>query len=468
MLNPNDIYSHAESLYIDEVITVSDNPYKEDVYLIYNPDGYGGVLVVGKEIIDIIKLCNGYNTIKQISLSVNQAYENLLTIFNLLVSKQIIYSVKTSQKNYSNKKKVLTCWIHLTNNCNLKCKYCYIHKNSDVMSEELLFSSIDKMLLSCKKHNYDILSLMLVGGEPLTQFKLIKSLIDYCESNPYDVPVKYIIPTNGTLVSKDIARFIKDKEISVGVSLDGSKEYHDVNRIYKNGRGSYEDTIKGINNLIEHNIKPSIMVTVTAENLEGLPKLTKYLIEKEMFFRFSFERDTQTGHPRILNDISKCIRILNECFDIMEQYLNSGSYNWFFQFGDVTFSKPVRRACAAGKNFFALGQNGEIACCSLGLEAPRTNIINIKDIISEIDDIFSDISHTSACDVNECKICEWRHSCAGACPLQTSATYGDLLHISPYCELYKSLLPRVLKIYAISIYYKNKFRERGGVTHVHI
>ena len=37
MLNPNDIYSHAESLYIDEVITVSDNPYKEDVYLIYKP-----------------------------------------------------------------------------------------------------------------------------------------------------------------------------------------------------------------------------------------------------------------------------------------------------------------------------------------------------------------------------------------------------------------------------------------------
>lgn len=149
------------------------------------------------------------------------------------------------------RKKELTCWIHLTNDCNLRCKYCYIHKSSEIMSSDILFNSVDKMFESCIEHQFDCLALMLVGGEPLTQMQTIKSLVSYCNNHKSKIPVRFIIPTNGTLITKDVAQYIADNHISVGVSLDGLEEYHDTNRINRNGKGSFKDTIRGIDNLIE-------------------------------------------------------------------------------------------------------------------------------------------------------------------------------------------------------------------------
>ena len=300
---------------------------------------------------------------------------------------------------------------------------------------------------------------MLVGGEPLMRFDIIKEIINYCSEKKGNIHVKYIIPTNGTLITPKVAKYLVQNHISVGVSIDGIEQYHDKNRIRIDGTGSYHDSMRGIDNLIAEGMKPSVMVTVTPENLEGLPELTRLMIEKKIFFRFSFERDTQSGKPAILKHSQHCIEILQECFDIMKNALLSGKLGWRFQFGDVTFGRPCRRACAAGKNFFAIGQDGSIGSCSLGLECPKSNISDIHDVIPEICNIFSDISSTSACDVLECSQCTWKHSCAGACPLQTYATYKTFLHVSPYCTLYKACLPDVIRIYAMTIYYNNKAKE---------
>ena len=140
----------------------------------------------------------------------------------------------------------------------------------------------------------------------------------------------------------------------------------------------------------------------------------------------------------------------------MKNALLSGQLGWRFQFGDVTFGRPCRRACAAGKNFFAIGQDGSIGSCSIGLENPRGNIADIDDCISEIPNVFSDIACTSASMVDECSKCIWRHSCAGACPMQTFATYKTYMHTSPYCKIYKECLPDIVCIYAMTIYYNNK------------
>lgn len=86
----------------------------------------------------------------------------------------------------------------------------------------------------------------------------------------------------------------------------------------------------------------------------------------------------------------------------------------------------------------------------------QVKITDLTDVITYIDDIFSEISKTSACDVEECSKCLWRHSCAGACPLQTYATYKTYMHVSPYCNLYKACLPDVIRILEMTIYYNNK------------
>lgn len=447
-----------KDLFIDLAISKEDNPYNEDVYLLYNPEGYGGVLTVGKEIVDLIKRFDGTvdiaSAIKRAGFS-NEQSEMVKGFVETLIKNQILVS---SQKldNKKTWKKSLTCWLHITNDCNLRCKYCYIHKSRDDMHDSIVFETIDKMLESCRKNNIPNLEIMFVGGEPLMRFDLIKRIVDYCSENKGEINVGYIIPTNGTLITPEIAKYIVSHKMSVGVSIDGVEEYHDKNRVKIDGSGSYKLAMRGVDYLIAEGLKPSIMVTVTKENLDGLPKLTKMLIDKKIFFRFSFERDTVTGKPNVLMDEKHCIDVLKECFEIMKQALREGKTGWFFKFGDVTFSKPVRRACSAGKNFFSVGQDGSVGSCSLGLENTKVNIKDLKDVARDIEEIFSEIASTSACEVKECSKCLWRHSCAGACVLQTYATYKTCMHISPYCNLYKSCLPDVIRIFALTIYFNMK------------
>lgn len=460
-LNEKTVLTIPEELLINLALKKQDNRYDEDVYLLYNPIGYSGVLTVGKQVVDLINMFDGNRDIKTAINDVGfnkEDAEAARRIVDLLVNKQILKS-KEIVSNKGEWKRELTCWLHITNDCNLRCKYCYIHKTHSNMPNSIIYESINKMLESCRRNDYSTLSLMLVGGEPLMRFDTIKEIVSYCSSNKGDINVRYIIPTNGTLITPDVAKYIAENHISVGISIDGIGKYNDKNRIRVDGSGSYEMALKGIDNLIEQGIKPSIMITVTQQNLEGLPELTKLMIQKKLYFRFSFERDTQTGNPEILKNQEYCIKMLKQCFKIMEESLNIGETGWFFKFGDVTFGKPYRRACAAGKNFFSIGQDGSIGSCSLGLESPRSNITEINDVITDIDDIFSDISKTSACDVEECSKCIWRHSCAGACPLQTYASYKTYAHISPYCALYKACLPDVIRIHAMTIYYNNKKEE---------
>lgn len=458
MLNPNAILTVPKSLYIDLAIDSKSNMYNEEVYLLYNPVGYGGVMTVGKQVVDMIKAFDGVKDIQTVISEMDftpEEKEMANMIVRLLVEKQML-KAEGYVPNKDVWKKELTCWLHITNDCNLRCKYCYIHKSHCNMADGIVYESIDKMMDSCRKHNYESLCLMLVGGEPLMRFDLVKEIVSYCEENKGDLNVRFVLPTNGTLITPDVAKYIVSKQMSVGISIDGVEEYHDINRVKVDGSGSYKLAMKGIDNLIAEGLKPSIMVTVTKQNLDGLPALTKALIDKQIYFRFSFERDTQTGKPAILEDEKHCIDVLKQCFAIMEAAYNEGKMGWHFQFGDVSFTKPCRRGCAAGKNFFAIGQDGSIGSCSLGLECTKTNISEVNDVISDIENVFAEIGKTSACDVSECSTCLWRHSCAGACPLQTYATYKTYMHISPYCNVYKECLPDVIRIYAMAIYYNNK------------
>ena len=60
----------------------------------------------------------------------------------------------------------------------------------------------------------------------------------------------YMIKTNGTLIDEDIMFFLMDNDFDVQISLDGCREANDMNRVYMNQEGSYEDVIKVINKFL--------------------------------------------------------------------------------------------------------------------------------------------------------------------------------------------------------------------------
>ncbi len=162
------------------------------------------------------------------------------------------YSVGKSIKLWNNGAAQSITFI-VTDDCNLRCKYCYVtHKCADKkMSFETGKKIVDYMLTAdIQKEEAVILD--FIGGEPLLEAELIDKICDYFKirafelNHPWYWNYRINICTNGVNYASDAVQNLIKKnygKISVSISIDGTKEKHDMQRVFPDGTGSY-DSIK--------------------------------------------------------------------------------------------------------------------------------------------------------------------------------------------------------------------------------
>lgn len=130
----------------------------------------------------------------------------------------------------------------VTENCNLNCIYCYEHqKNKRIMTFDTAKSILDEYLPTMKEKNTVIIEVF--GGEAFINFDLIKEIDNYIRDNYSDINIIYETTTNGTLVHGEIQNWLsKNKErFAISLSLDGTKYMHDQNRVYIDGKGTFNN-----------------------------------------------------------------------------------------------------------------------------------------------------------------------------------------------------------------------------------
>jgi len=420
-----------------------------DYKLYYNPSGYGGMTVVDTESQNLIDLCNGSNTIEQIIKLEGRPDAIVMDEINTLIEREVVSISKQQTKELhekSRREKTFSCWLHLTNSCNLACSYCYIRKTPGNMSLETGMLAIDKMVQSCIDHSVGNIDIKFSGGEPLLRFELLKKLVDYSQSDNHGVNVSYSIVTNATLVTPAIAKYLKDYNFGMGVSLDGISKTANYNRRYRNGKNSFDNVINGINLLRKYGNNPLILITVSSQNYQDLLETTKFCLDNDYRFRFSLEKDCETGWPMLLDNIHELIKSLHSCYDYMETNLPLKDISTIHVFGDTTFSRPICRSCGAGGLSCAIGHNRKLGLCGMGLMSPFSSLDQDKDIIDDIRQCNTELANCNSSKYPICCDCIWVNSCSGGCPLQTKATFGTFNLPSPYCKVYKEILPRILRI----------------------
>lgn len=145
----------------------------------------------------------------------------------------------------------------VTQDCQLRCKYCYMTgKNTKKkMTFDVAKKTVDYVLNHKELYSEGAVIWDFIGGEPFLEIDLMDSICDYIKqqmyllNHPWFENYKFSVSTNGILYGSDkVQKFIKkNKEhLSIGISIDGNKEKHDNQRIYPNGKGSYEDVISHI------------------------------------------------------------------------------------------------------------------------------------------------------------------------------------------------------------------------------
>jgi sulfatase maturation enzyme AslB (radical SAM superfamily) len=128
-------------------------------------------------------------------------------------------------------------------------------------------------------------SIMMFGGEPLLDIDLFTDLYDAIESKEIDeiqktqllqsFTIKSPLITNGTLIEKYIDLFKKYK-IVLQISIDGPKELNDIQRIYKDGRSSFDDVMRNVDLCIENDLNWSIHGAITARSFSYIPALFSF------------------------------------------------------------------------------------------------------------------------------------------------------------------------------------------------
>ena len=158
--------------------------------------------------------------------------------------------------------------------CNLDCKYCFFLSKEALypgskfrMSDDVLEKYIKQLLESHKSPDVNV---AWQGGEPMLMgIDFFRKSVEFADK--YRRPEQRIlhsIQTNGVLIDDEFAKFFKENNYLVGLSVDGPKEIHDEFRVNKGGKGTFDQVMNGWENLVKHKVEFNILCTLHSANIE--------------------------------------------------------------------------------------------------------------------------------------------------------------------------------------------------------
>ena len=344
--------------------------------------------------------------------------------------------------------RVLHAWLHVTDRCNLRCSYCYLPHVREDMSAATGRASIDASFRSALANSFKQIKLKYAGGEPLLRFPLIVELQRYAQSlaDSYGLEMEGVVLSNGTLLTTEMLEMLKSLGLRLMISLDGFGTYHDSHRPYAGGRGSFKDVAEAVDLALANGLVPNISVTVSSRTAEGLPEIMGWILERELPFSLNFYRENElsASHEDLRLDEEKIIKGMLAAFKVIENNLPKRSF-----LGGIidraNLSAAHTHTCGVGQNYLVFDQNGQVAKCQMHIRKPITDI-HVADPLAVIRADQIGIQNLSVEEKEGCKSCEWKHWCAGGCPLATYRATGRYDVKSPNCNIYKALFPEALRL----------------------
>jgi uncharacterized protein len=379
------------------------------------------------------------------------SYSKLLYLFYKLGFLQLHNQSLTVLKRAS--PKILSAWLHVTNACNLRCPYCYLYKSKEQLADETSRRAVEAIIRSAIKHNFKHIELEYAGGEASLNFPRILSIHDYAsyKAKSHHLNLSAYMLSNGVSLPQRVIEQLMARRIGVMISLDGIGDYHDRQRPFLNGKGSFKYVDRTITHLLANSLMPNINVTISAQNLDGLTNLIEYILEREMPFRFSYYRENECStHMRNLQfSEANMITKMREVFSYIEQHLPR-RYLISSLIDKAHITTPRHYTCGVGRNYLVINQNGQIAKCHADIAQTITSI-EADDPLQVIRDDPRGVQGLPVEEKEGCRTCQWRHWCTGGCPLIAYRLTGRNDVKSPNCNIYKALFPEALRLEALRL-----------------
>jgi uncharacterized protein len=342
----------------------------------------------------------------------------------------------------------LAVWLHVTNQCNLRCDYCYLRKTDEALTPDTGRRAIDAVFRSATRHHLGRVKLKYAGGEASLNAKTLLSLHDYAAEQAcrFNIGLDAVLLSNGVALSRRLIQALRDRGIQVMISFDGVGAAHDAQRKFPNGCGSFSAVARTLDRLQMQGMVPFISLTVSARNLDGLPDAVAYLLARDLPFGFYFYRDNECScHLHDLRfEEERLIQAMKGAFDVIEANLPQRSLLRSL-LDRASFAVPHRRTCGVGQNYLVINQRGMVSKCQMEVERPVTSIA-AEDALGVVQADQIGLQNPPVDEKEDCRDCIWRYGCAGGCPLATYRATGRYDVKSPNCRVYKALYPHVLRL----------------------
>jgi uncharacterized protein len=167
----------------------------------------------------------------------------------------------------------------LTHDCNLGCTYCSAgEKFRKRMSNDVRARALDMAFADDSKK----VQLSFFGGEPTLEWDQVVEATTLAAARAMETgkQLQPTITTNGTLLSRDRVRFLKQHGFFIGLSIDGHREAHDATRPTRGGKSSFNEVLRGLDLLIEGGAWFETISVVSTANVQWLGESVRWLVER--------------------------------------------------------------------------------------------------------------------------------------------------------------------------------------------
>jgi uncharacterized protein len=340
--------------------------------------------------------------------------------------------------------------------CNFNCPYCYqdayqsavTHLNDDII--KAFFSFMDSHFNNRKKY------ITFFGGEPLLNTKEYKRFYTkfISESNLRNLDIAFV--TNGYHLPNyiDILKEASIREIQI--TIDGLQQVHDSRRPLKNGKGTFNKIVEGIDLSIHNGFPVNLRMVLDKQNIEELPKLARFAIEKKWIdstlFKTQLGRNYELHHcqlnaDQLYNriDLYRDIYLLIKKYpEILEFHKPAFSVSRFL-FEEGRLPAPLFDSCPGTKTEWAFDATGKIYSCTATVGKAGEELGSYYPRICLDDNRITDWESRDILAIPECRECNLQLACGGGCGSVAKNKSGRLL--TPDCRPVKELLELGISLY---------------------
>lgn len=333
----------------------------------------------------------------------------------------------------------------LTEDCTLRCDYCWIPKRPEYMSWEVAKRAIE--FLFEESRDARDLEITLFGGEPLLAWEVFVRSVEYAEQCAAQTGkrVHWAVTTNGTLLNEENVPFAVRHGINYLLSVDGDKSRHDLHRRTVDGRGSFDLIAANIPMLKRVQGWLGVRMTINPDTIAGLAasiRLLAHLGINQFLIAVNQAASWDRRSARLID---------TEWIEVARTYAEMRRTGWPIRMTGFEKRPEADKAkgwgCEGGRDKVAVTPSGEIYPCSRFLDvewirkASRLGHVGVG--------ITADHRRQGLTDNREvirfkCMRCRHKERCTGSCPATNWLTTGSPF-VAPRIDCYLHDVGETLK-----------------------